>query len=450
MHSHYHFIGIGGIGMSALAHFLLQKGISVSGSDICPSYITDQLQSSGAKIAFGHARENIQNSGAVVYNTQIKESNPEVQQAREWGLPFLHRSDLLRQLMRGYRPLLVAGAHGKTTTSSLLTHLLSDAKLQPAFAVGGVIKSLGLNGGFGKGPYFVGEADESDGSFLKYKPYGAILTNIDNDHLDYWGNVGKLIEGFKEFADGVESAEHFFWCGDDERLRSLNLTGYSYGFAEENELRIHNFRQEGWSTFFDLAFEGNHYGEVELPLIGAHNVLNAAAVFGMGIKIGISEEGIRKGFSSFKGISRRAEFKGECRQISIFDDYAHHPTEIFATLRAVKKAVGNQRLITTFQPHRYTRTRDCFNEFAPAFECSDVLILTDIYSAGENPIDGVTAQTLLEKIRGDFPREIHYVPRNELENYLVQSLHPTDILLTIGAGDITQVGPEILKKLEQS
>ncbi len=447
LNQHYHFIGIGGIGMSALANILLQKGIKVTGSDVASSFVTDQLQTQGAEIFIGHARQNIHPSTVVVYSSDIKEENPEVRQAKLHDMPFLHRSELLHQLMCGYSPLLVTGTHGKTTTSSLLAHLLIDAGLDPTYAVGGIVRSLNSNGGYGTGPYFVAEADESDGSFLNYAPFGAIITNIDNDHLAYWNTLDSLVAGFKKFANLVQSPQHLIWCGDDEVLRSLKLKGFSYGFKEDNDLQIKNFYQAGWKNIFDISFEGIEYSEIEIPLIGGHNVLNAAAVFGLGIKIGIPEDRIRKAFACFKGVNRRAELKGECRGIAIFDDYAHHPTEIFATSRAIKQAIGQKRLVIAFQPHRYTRTQDCLNEFGPAFERADILILTDIYAAREAPIKGITNEVLLAKIQ-EKVFDVRYIPRPQLPSFLANFLQQDDVLVTMGAGDITKVGPEVLQILK--
>ncbi len=441
----YHFIGIGGIGMSALAHILLQMGAKVSGSDLVSSHVTDQLQKKGAEIFIGHSPSNIKNPSLIIYSTDIKDSNPEAKHAQLSGVPFLHRSQLLHRLMKGYSPLLVAGTHGKTTTSSLLAHLLVDANLDPTYAVGGHISSLNANGGYGRGKYFIAEADESDGSFLNYIPFGAIITNIDNDHLDYWKTMNHMVEGFEKFIGSVESSEHLLWCGDDEILREMKLEGYSYGFDEKNDLYIKNFRQEGWKNIFDISFEGADYTEIEIPLIGGHNVLNAAAVFGLGIKMHLPEEKIRRGFLNFKGVSRRTEFKGENRGIAIFDDYGHHPTEIFAALRAMKQAIGPRRLVVAFQPHRYSRTRDCMHEFGGAFERADRLVLTDIYSAKESPIEGITHETLLTAIKNKAALDVRYIPRENLTAFLAKFLEPEDVLVTMGAGDITKVGPEVLQ-----
>lgn len=444
---HYHFIGIGGIGMSALANILLQRGAKVTGSDLVSSAVTHQLQTQGAQIFNSHLDSNIGDSSCVVYSSDIKEENLEMGQARRSGLPCLHRSELLHQLMQSYLPLLVTGTHGKTTTSSLLAHLLVEAGLDPSYAVGGFISSLNAHAKHGKGPYFVAEADESDGSFLTYTPFGAIITNIDNDHLDYWKTLDRVIAGFHTFITRVRSPDHLFWCGDDPLLRGLKPKGFSYGFDEANDLQIENFFQKGWKTFFDLSFQGKHYREVEIPLIGAHNVLNTASVFGLGLKLEIPEEKMRNAFACFKGVNRRAEFKGEKGGIAIFDDYGHHPTEIFATLRAMKQAIGHRKLIACFQPHRYSRTRDCLHEFGPAFESADQLILTDIYSAREAPIEGIDIQLLLKEMKKTTSLDVRYVPRDALASFLANHLQKEEVLVTMGAGDITQVGPEVLQLL---
>lgn len=444
----YHFIGIGGIGMSALAHIVLERGCKVTGSDIRPSYITEKLQKAGATIAFGHLAENIQNEMAVVYSTDIAAENVEYQEALKRGLVLLHRSELLARLMDGYQPLLVTGTHGKTTTSSLLTHLLVKAGLDPAYAIGGVVCSLDKNGGNGKGPYFVAEADESDGSFLKYPCSGAIITNIDNDHLAHWKTEEALLAGFKAFAEKVRTEEFLFWCADDARLASLKLKGFSYGFNKTAALQIQGCRQVGWKLFFDFSFKGRRYGQVEIPLIGMHNVLNAAAVFGLGLQLEIPEEQIRLAFATFQGVKRRAEKKGETSGISFYDDYAHHPTEISTTLSAFKSAIGESRLIVAFQPHRYTRTRDCLEQFPSAFDAADALICTDIYAAGESTIPGITTETLLEKIQKKSRTQVTYVSREDLTHTLTSYLRSGDVVVTMGAGDITKLAPQVIEKLQ--
>lgn len=441
----YHFIGIGGIGMSALASILLQKGMKVTGSDMSGSLLIDRLKKQGAEVKLGHEIASFDPSSSVVVSTAIKEENLEVKAARLQNLPFIHRSELLHQLMLGYKPLLVTGTHGKTTTSSLLAHVLVHAGLDPSYAIGGMVSSLGSNGGHGKGEYFVAEADESDGSFLNYTPFGAIVTNIDSDHLDHWKNMEGLMQGFNSFATSVISKKDFFWCGDDDRLKALDLAGTSYGFDERNDLCIKNFMQQGWKSTFDLSLHGQEYGDVEIPLVGAHNVLNASAVFGLCLQLGLSEEKIRAAFLAFRGVGRRAELKVQYQGITILDDYAHHPAEIFATLRALKKAIGKRRLVVAFQPHRYTRTRDCFHEFATAFESADLLVITDIYAASEQPIAGVSASSLVQEIGRQNRSLLFYCSRKELAKFLAKKVCGDDLLVTMGAGDITYLGSELLQ-----
>jgi UDP-N-acetylmuramate--alanine ligase len=444
----YHFVGIGGIGMSALARILLEKGTPVSGSDTSPeSSVLESLKTLGAVIYFEQREDNITEPCVVVYSSAVFEDNPEIRAARRRGCPLMHRSELLRDLMHKDVALLVTGTHGKTTTSALLAHLLVQAALRPSFAIGGIVKSLDTNGAYGVGPYFVAEADESDGSFLNYAPFGAIITNIGEDHLNHWKSKSALVQGFKEFAEQVRSSPHLIWCGDDELLRSLELKGVHYGFKEENALRITSFSQQGWKTVFAIEFQTNAHLNIEIPLIGAHNVLNAAAVFGMGLLLHIPEEKIRSAFASFQGVVRRADFKGEQDQIAAYDDYAHHPTEIFATLQAMKRAVESRRLVVIFQPHRYSRTRDLLSEFSRAFTEADVVVLTDIYSAGEKYIEGIDTAVLLKKMQHETDREVHYCPRNHLTHFMPTLLKKNDVFVTMGAGDITKVGPEILEAL---
>ena len=433
--------------MSALAHILVQKGIRVSGSDAAASSITEKLKESGVRVEIVHRAANAPQEGAVVYSSAVTSENPEMQCALAKQLPILHRSDVLASLLNEQKALLVAGVHGKTTTSALLTHLFVDAALEPSFAIGGIVRNLGTNGGFGKGEYFIAEADESDGSFLKYNGYGAILTNIDHEHLDYWENGDRLLQAFKEFEAKIVSSDHLFWCCDDQQLCSLNLRGVSYGFDKKAALRIANYQQAGWSVVFDFTFEGKLYENVEVPLIGGHNVLNSAAVFGLGLRCQISEAIIRKSLLRFQGVNRRSDKKGEAAQIVVYDDYAHHPTEIFATLRAFKMAAMGKRLVVVFQPHRYTRVRDCMETFPAVFDNADELIVTDIYSAGESPIASTTA-ALVKKIGQRCGSPVQYIPKEQLVEFLKKFLCENDILITMGAGDVTKVGPDLLAKLK--
>lgn len=446
----YHFIGIGGIGMSALARILLQRGHKVSGSDMASSTLVESLKSEGAEIVIGHFTETIKERVNVVYNSQVPKENPEYIQAEKLSCPILHRSDLLARLLENSKPLLIAGTHGKTTTSSLLAHVLTEAQLSPSFAIGGIVRSLGSNGKQGEGAYFVAEADESDGTFLKYSGYGGIITNIDNDHLDYWQTEKKLDEGYLAFAEKIRSFAHRFVCIDDPRIVQAKISGITYGFNSDADLCVARFHQQGWSVYFDIEFEGKSYREIALPLIGRHNVLNAAAVFGLALRLGLEEKTLRKALMSFQGVGRRAEKKGEERNISVYDDYAHHPTEISTTLRALKEACGGRRLIVAFQPHRFSRTKECMDLFPQVFDEADELIFTDIYAAGEKPLEGVTTEALLQKMRAKYPLQLHYFPRKHLSLGVLNLLKSGDLLVTMGAGDITKVGVEILDTLAKT
>lgn len=448
MKKNYHFVGIGGIGMSAIARILLNKGEKVTGSDIRESKMLEILKREGAEIYIGHSKSNIKKPHAVIFSSDIPKDNIELQVAKAAGIPVMHRSELLAEMMEGYAPLLVTGTHGKTTTASLLAHVLVEAELDPSFAVGGIIRSFGSNCHHGKGVYFVIEADESDGTFLNYPSFGAIITNIEQDHMDFWKTEESLLKGFDQFAHQVGSLHHLFWCRDDLRLSRMNLPGYSYGFDESADLCIQNFQQKGWGMVFDLAFDGNKYKKVEIPLIGAHNILNASAVFGLSLKLDLHEDVLRRAFSTFKGIGRRLEHIGKAKDIDIYDDYAHHPTEIYSTLRALKALLPKERLVVTFQPHRFSRTRDCLDDFPGAFKFADALILTDIYPANEKPIPGITAQKVLQTIQSHGFEKISLVQREQLVEFLSQFLKSGDVLITMGAGDITHVGPLVIKALE--
>ena len=443
-----HFVGIGGIGMSALAHILLDRKISVSGSDLALSPKVADLTALGASIRLGHASEAIQQEMDVVYNSMVKESNVELQAARRLGIRLLHRSELLCELMEGYKPLAVTGTHGKTTTASLLAYVLDQVGLDPAFAVGGTVPSLQRNGRHGGGEYFVLEADESDGTFLRYHPFGAILTNIEPDHLDHFGTFEKLKSVFATFAGQVGSADHLFVCADDSSLAGLNVKGVGYGFSAKAPLRASRFVQEGCLSSFDIDFDGRHYPAVRVPLIGQYNALNALAVFGLCMRLGVGEEAIRAALLSFPGVLRRQEIKGEEGSVLVVDDYAHHPTEIEVTLKALKKAYSPRRLVVLFQPHRYTRLESLLKEFVAPLLVSDELIILDIYGAGELPIPGVDSDLLAGEVRGASSRNVVRLKGEPILDEIIALLKPRDVVVTLGAGDITDLGQALLERLK--
>lgn len=444
-----HFIGIGGIGMSGLARILLARKIEVSGSDISTNYVTESLMSAGVQIFSGHAAQNISENTTVIYGSDIKKDNPEYQQALKLNCSLLHRSELLSQLMHGYQALAVAGTHGKTTTSALLTAVLSAAKQNPSFAVGGILPQFQSNAAHNQGTHFVAEADESDGTFLNYHPFGAIITNIDFDHMNHFGTEAALIKAFQQFASQVTSQQHLLWCGDDQRLANLNLPGISYGFGSTCQLQACNFKQTGWKICFDAHFKGRIYPEIEVSLIGRHNALNALAVFGLALSLGLSENEIRAGLASFGGVMRRCEKKGEIQGVLMLDDYAHHPTEIKTTLQGIRSAIGERRLIAVFQPHRYSRTLECLGTYKGIFDAADEMMITDIFSAGETPIPGLTHFQILNEVQCCTKIPCRYTPRSQLFTELAKNARPHDVIVSLGAGDITKLGGELYTHFKQ-
>jgi len=451
MDKRYHFIGIGGIGMSALARILLHRKIPVSGSDIALSYTIEGLIKEGAIIHRGHSGEIITPEMTVVYSSDIKNDNPEYQAALKLKCKLLHRSELLAQLIQGHRSLAVAGTHGKTTTSALLASVLVGAGLDPSFAVGGILPQFHANSRCGHGDIFAFEADESDGTFLKYHPFGAIITNIDDDHLNNFDNrFDKLVEAFRIFMSQVKSPEHLFWCGDDQHLSKLQVLGKTYGFGAGCDWVASNYRQKGFHIFFDIKREGRTYKDIEVASIGRYNALNALAVFGLATSLGISEDAIRMAFRSFQGVMRRCEKKGAYEGIRFLDDYAHHPTEISVTLQAIRNAVPEQRLVAIFQPHRYSRTQSCLGSYGTIFDQADELIVTDIFAAGESPISNLTHQNIIEEVQQASSISTQYVPRSALSHMLATFLRPGDVVVTLGAGDVTKVASETLSALERT
>lgn len=444
-----HFIGIGGIGMSGLARLLLKRNIHVTGSDLASSYVTEGLVKEGAKVYFGHSAQNITPDLKVVYTSDIKPDNPELLAAKELNCVLLHRSELLAELMDGYKALAVAGTHGKTTTTALLTHVLKEGNFDPSFAVGGLLPKLQVNAGHGSGEHFVVEADESDGTFLRYEPWAAIVTNIDLDHLDHYKSEATLLDAFRTFMAKVLDPQRLFWCGDDSRLSHLGVDGVSYGFGKHNQLQASHFRQEGWTLIFDIDFQGRKYKDIVLSRIGKHNVLNALAVFGLALSLGISEEAIRRAFRTFEGVVRRCEKKGEAYGILFIDDYAHHPTEIQCTLSGLKEAVQEKRLIAVYQPHRYSRTRDCLGTFGKIFDDADEVWITDIYGARETPIPGLSSDRVVAEVQQASKTTCRYVPRESLVESLGSYLRPHDVVVSLGAGDITRLSSDLLSYFKE-
>lgn len=441
----YHFIGIGGIGMSALARILLEKGMQVSGSDIHSSARVEQLQKMGATIFIGHEEKNIRPSQIVIYSSAVSHDNVELKRAKELGCILWHRADLLRWLARNQKSLVVVGSHGKTTTTALLSHVLFVAGKNPSYVFGGHSPSFDSNGHAGYGEYFALEGDESDGSLLKTDPFGAIITNVDNDHLDFWQSRQALCHAYVSFMLKVKEKDFLFWCADDIFLQSIKPRGKSYGYSTHADIQIKNVRLLNYRTKFDLYTKTNAYKDIDLGILGEHNVLNASAVFSLAIALGIPESDIRLSFTSFKGVNRRLEKKGLCKGADIYDDYAHHPTEIVATLKTLKAMAKDKKLCAIFQPHRYSRMKTIMGDFAKAFEFADELIVTDIYSAGEAPLEGIDIPSIMKVILPKESQKVNYVRRGDLEQYIKTSASANNIFVTLGAGDISQLSEALVQ-----
>ena len=449
MDDHFHFIGIGGIGMSSLAMILLQKEKAVSGSDVACSSIIKKLKENGAKIQLSHAKKNIEDTMCVVYSTAIQLDNVEMIQAKKKQMKMMHRSDLLKEIMKEKKSILVTGTHGKTTVSALLSHVLLSSGYDPSFSVGAEVFSLPSHGKWGKGEYFVAEADESDRSFLKLSGFGAIVTNIDEDHMEYWDDIEDIKNGYEQFISKIASKDHLFWCFDDQNLRKIKPKGISYGFSNKADLHIKNFKQSYDNIQFDAVLDNQEYKDICLPLIGEHNALNALAVFGMCLKLKVNFEDIKEAFLSFRGIKRRCEFVGEYRKTTFFDDYAHHPTEILATLKALRNKTEERKIIVLFQPHRFSRTNYFIDQFGKCFDSADEVILTDVYAAFEKIEEKISMDIFFQNVKKKTKAKVSYIPKEEVVEKISSSLRPLDVFITLGAGDITDIGKDIYEAYQK-
>lgn len=439
----FYLFGIGGIGMSALAQILLQRGHIVYGSDSRENEITDRLQKLGAKVTLQSDVSKIPSGSCIVYSSAIQKSHLQPFAEKNDYFPVIHRSYLLDQLMKEKIPLLVAGTHGKTTTSAMLAHVLQQASLSPSYVIGGIPSGNNAHGYVGEGNYFVGEADESDGSFLQTPAYGAIVTNVESDHIEYWKTEERLHRGFDEFLSQVTRPDLLFICSDDPYLASKNIPAVRYGFSSLADYRISNFAQKGMKSHFTISIHGKETA-ITLPLIGKHNARNATAVFGLSLRLGISKSQIASALQSFKGVSRRCEYKGQSREGGIiYDDYAHHPTEIFSTLQAMKEAFPEKRLIALFQPHRYSRLQLLLAEFAASLSLADHLVITDVYSAGESETLGVSSVHLISAIQ-ERGITCTYIERDRIVPHMRSILQDRDLLVTMGAGDVTEIGADLI------
>ncbi|QKW35319.1 UDP-N-acetylmuramate--L-alanine ligase [Actinomadura sp. NAK00032] len=448
-----HFIAIGGAGMSGIARIMLRRGMAVSGSDARDSELLGQLGDLGAKVFVGHDEAHVGEADTVVVSTAIRESNPELVAARARGLRVLHRSAALASLMAGRRAVAVAGTHGKTTTTSMLTVALQHAGADPSYCIGGQLVTTGLGADEGTGDVFVAEADESDGSFLMYTPHIAVVTNVEADHLDNYGGFEKVKENFARFVDRVEPGGTLVAGADDPvamelaaLARARGLTVRTYGEAEGADLRVTGFTPRGLGSRFEI--EGA--GEVALGVPGRHNALNATAVIAVARALGLDDAPVRAGLAAFGGAMRRLERKGAAGGVEVFDSYAHHPTELTADLEATRDYLGEKgeggRIVAVFQPHLYSRTRFFAAEFGAALGRADVAVVLDVYGAREDPEPGVTGALIADAVPAG--TETVYAPvRDEVPGIAASLARPGDVVITLGAGDVTQLGPLVLERL---
>ncbi|MBR3722028.1 MAG: UDP-N-acetylmuramate--L-alanine ligase [Selenomonadaceae bacterium] len=455
-----HFVGIGGAGMSPLAKILTELGYEVSGSDTAKSDIIDNLKALGAVVYDKQDGENVRGKDAIVVSSAIPFDNPEVLAAGSLKIPKLHRSDINAALVNEYKGIAVAGAHGKTTTTSMIGVALDAIGKEPTVIVGGVAPDLGTNAKLGKSEYLVSEADESDGSFLKLRPYIAVVTNVENDHMDHYGTMDNIRAAFKEFIEYTDkNTGYAVLCYDSPELKAIaeniDRNIISYGISSQADYMAKNIAMENAGEAFDLFVKGEFKTRVKLNLPGKHNVLNALATIAVGNIIGVSPEEMAKGLTTFHGAKRRFETKGRKDGVWVLDDYAHHPTEIAMTLKAAKETKP-KKLVAVFQPHRYSRTKLLKEEFGEAFISADELILTDIYSAGEEPIEGISGETVLEEVVKQTNQEVVYIKdKNHIAKYVKEKLKEETnkddanpiMIMTMGAGDIYKIGEEIAKNI---
>jgi len=445
-----HFVGIGGSGMSGIAEVLITLGYKVSGSDAKASETTRRLEQLGATVVLGHRAENATGAHVVVTSTAVAADNPEVVEAHKRKIPVIPRIEMLAELARLKYTVAVAGTHGKTTTTSLISLVLQSGGLDPTVVVGGRMHNIGTGARVGRGDYLVAEADESDGSFLKLAPTLAVITNIDDDHLDYWGSVDRLTDGFETFANKVPFYGTVFLGIDDAGSRRvlprIRRPVVTYGFAPESDIRADGLRATPMETSFRVLRQGRELGCLSWPVMGRHNAMNALAAVGAGLELGMAFADIAAALARFEGVGRRLEKKGEAGGVTVVDDYGHHPTEIRATLSALRQRWPERRLVTLFQPHRYSRTQLLGADFAACFHGTDVLGLLDIYAAGEAPIPGVSSDMLADTL-ASHGRSAVRLPVDKGPDQLRALVRPGDVVLTLGAGDVWKWGENLLKQL---
>ncbi|MSW09568.1 MAG: UDP-N-acetylmuramate--L-alanine ligase [Actinobacteria bacterium] len=445
-----HFIGIGGAGMSGLARISLSHEIVVSGSDAKDSSVVKALQALGATISTSHDAHNVDGADLVVYSTAISTNNPELKRAKELGLVTLTRAAALSILMSESKSIAVAGTHGKTTTSSMMAVALQSCGADPSFAIGGTITASGSNAHRGTGEIFVAEADESDGSFIEYHPFAAIITNIEHDHVDFFATLQDVAQAFVDFAATIKNDGFLTYCADDEGTKALAATItscalVSYGTGAECDLHLDSIELEAMGSRARAIWRGKVVGFIELQVPGHHNLLNAAAVLATGLNLGFGAAELLTGLATFRGTGRRFEIKGTVHGVRVIDDYGHHPTEIDVTLQAARRFAGDGRLIVIFQPHRYSRTQAFYKEFARVLDLADRTIVLEVYAASEKPIPGVTSRLITDAMNHG-----EYIPNFiEVTDSVIDNAQPQDVIITLGAGDVSSLAPIIVDGLSR-
>ena len=446
-----HFVGIGGSGMSGIAEVLVNLGYQVSGSDQKRSAVTDRLASLGARIFEGHAAENVAGAQVVVTSTAVKATNPEVVQARRQGLPVIPRAEMLAELMRLKYGVAVAGSHGKTTTTSMVAMVLDKGGLDPTVVVGGRVGTLGSGARLGKGEFMVAEADESDRSFLKLTPTVAIVTNIDREHLDTYKDLADVKEAFLNFVNKVPFYGSAVLCLDDPAVQDIlprvERRVVSYGVSRQAEVSARDVVLGPMGSSYTAASGSTTLGRIDLAVPGHHNVLNSLAAVAVGLDLGVPFPAVQEGLASFTGVDRRFQLRGEAGGITVIDDYGHHPTEIRATLETLRGRAGTRRTVVLFQPHRYTRTQHLWDDFCRAFHLADLVVIVDIYPAGEEPIEGISSEALADAIgRRGHRHAVYGGDLRGVVEHLMDEVREGDVVLTLGAGSVWTVGDELLRR----
>ncbi len=447
-----HLLGIGGEGMSALAYVLLAHGYTVSGSDIRENAHTHGLRESGAFVFLGHSRHNVRHATAVIYSSAVSLSNPELQEARRKNIPVLRRAEMLSKLMEEKTAVTISGTHGKTTTSWLAARILLSGGLDPTAVIGGRCADSAANFLVGDGRHFVVEADESDGSLLHFRPHFSIITNIEEEHLDYLEDIKAALDLFEKFAAQTHPEGAICYNADDPNLADVvkSFPGEKIGFSlnGRGDIVAEKIELENFTSSFEVSYRDLRLGPIDLAIPGRHNVANALGPIALGVDLGIDPERIKEALARFGGVGRRFELLGEPGDVMVIDDYAHHPTEVSASIASARKLENRRKIVGVFQPHRYSRTKRMAGKFARAFREVDQLILTDVYAASEDPIDGVDGKMIFDNVVAAGQKNVHYLKDiNDIPSFIAETAAPGDVILNMGAGNISEVARKTLEKL---